>query len=275
MQRHVSTRVCGAVILIAGIWGALIPFVGPYFHFVLGPDQHWHWTNARLWLNVVPGAVAVIGGLMLLGSGPRPMGKLGALLGIAAGAWFAIGPDVSMLWNHGVSAQGAAHGHHTFKRMLEHVTFHSGLGVLIVAFSAFALPGVLVARRNRVERDAAAAGTGAAVGAAEAHHRERVAEREAVTERQPAAQREPVAQREPMTEREPAADRAAVAEREPMTDRESVSNGGTSTASPAGGGTATATEAASAQPAAADGGAVQQRSVTRRRGGLLGRLSGR
>lgn len=179
MLRHVTTRFCGVVILIAGIWGGLIPFVGPYFHFVLGPASHWHWTMARLWLSVIPGAVAVIGGLMLLGSGPRATGKLGALLGIAAGAWFAIGPDVSMLWNHGVSAQGAPYPHRTFVRMLEYLTFHSGLGVLIVAFAAYALPGVLVTRRGRLERDAAVAGTGAAAGAAaEAHHRDRVAERE-------------------------------------------------------------------------------------------------
>jgi hypothetical protein len=123
MYRHVTTRIAGLVILIAGIWGGLIPFVGPYFHFVLGPDHAWRWTNGRLWLDVL---AAVLGGLILMGGGPRLSGRFGALIALAGGAWFAVGPDVSMLWNH----------------------------------------------RGRVERDAAVAGTGAAVGAAaEARHR--------------------------------------------------------------------------------------------------------
>jgi hypothetical protein len=37
VMRHVTTRVSGLIILIAGIWGGPIPFVGPYFHFTLGP----------------------------------------------------------------------------------------------------------------------------------------------------------------------------------------------------------------------------------------------
>jgi hypothetical protein len=54
--------------------------------------------------------------------------------------------------------------------MLEYLTFRSGLGVLIVAFAAYALPGVPVFRRHRLDRDAALAGNGAA---AEANHRDR------------------------------------------------------------------------------------------------------
>jgi hypothetical protein len=196
--RHVTTRFAGLVILIAGIWGALIPFVGPYFHFVLGPDQHWKWTTGRLWLNVPPGAVAALGGLILMGGGPRVSGRFGALMALAAGVWFIVGPDVSMLWNHGVAQTGVPHGRHTFKRFLEFLTFHSGLGALITALAAYSLPGV---KRHVVEREVAAAETGAAVGgggrrgrgardaefaaggaaagaAAEHHHDRREAERE-------------------------------------------------------------------------------------------------
>ena len=182
MFRHVTTRVAGLIILIAGIWGGLIPFVGPYFHFTLGPDTAWHWTTGRLWLSVVPGAAAVLGGLILMGGGPRLSGRFGALLALAGGAWFAIGPDVSLLWNHGVSQVGAAHGHHTITRVLEYLTLHSGLGVLITALAAYSLPGVttyVAGRRGRAARDAELAGAGAAAGAAaEHHHDRRVAERE-------------------------------------------------------------------------------------------------
>jgi hypothetical protein len=190
-MRHVTTRFAGLVIFIAGLWGALIPFIGPYFHFVLGPDQHWKWTTGRLWLNVLPGAVAALGGLILMGGGPRVSGRFGAFIALAAGVWFIVGPDVSLLWNHGVSEAGTPVGRHTFKKFLELLTFHSGLGALITAFAAYSLPGVTVyaaepataerepVRRGRAGRDVALAGGGAAAGAAaEDHHERRVAERE-------------------------------------------------------------------------------------------------
>lgn len=181
MLRHVTTRVSGLIILIAGIWGGLIPFLGPTFNFTLGPNVAWHWTTGRLWLSVLPAAAAVLGGLILMGKGPRLSGKFGALLALAGGVWFAVGPDVSMLWNHGVSQQGVAHGHHTITRFLEYLTLHSGLGALITALAAYSLPGAAAyaVGRRRVARDAAMAETGAAVGAAETRHRDRAAERDA------------------------------------------------------------------------------------------------
>jgi hypothetical protein len=145
MLRSFTTRFAGLVILIAGIWGALIPFVGPYFHFALGADQTWTWTASRLYLSVLPGAVAVLGGLLLLGGGPWLSGRLGALLGLAAGIWFVVGPDISRLWHAG-GAQGAVHGPKG-TRTLELVAFHSGLGALIITCAAYALPAVVAIRR--------------------------------------------------------------------------------------------------------------------------------
>jgi hypothetical protein len=139
-MRSLTTRAAGLLILAGGVWGGLIPFVGPYFHFALGPDKAWTWTSGRLWLDVLPGIAAVLGGLMLLGAGPRPSGRLGALLGICAGIWFAIGPDMSLLWTS-VGAQGAAHGSRGV-RMLEMLTYHTGLGVLIATLGGYALPGL-------------------------------------------------------------------------------------------------------------------------------------
>jgi len=139
-MRSLTTRAAGLLILAGGVWGGLIPFVGPYFHFVLGPDKAWTWTSGRLWLDVLPGIAAVLGGLMLLGAGPRPSGRLGALLAICAGVWFAIGPDISLLWNS-VGAQGGAHGSRGV-RMLEMLTFHTGLGALMATLGGYALPGL-------------------------------------------------------------------------------------------------------------------------------------
>ena len=158
-MRSVTTRLAGLVILVAGIWGGLIPFVGPYWHWTLGPDHTWAWTSARLYLDVLPGAAAALGGLFLLGAGPWLAGRFGALLALAGGVWFAAGPDVSRLWHAG-GAQGAAHGR-SLARTLEYVSFHTGLGVLITAFAAFALPGALAARRRVAAAPAAAEGEAA------------------------------------------------------------------------------------------------------------------
>jgi hypothetical protein len=147
MLRSVTTRVVGLTILILGIWGGIIPFVGPYFHFTLGPDQTWTWTAARLYLSVLPAIAAVVGGLLLLGAGPWAAGRLGALIALVAGVWFAIGPDLSLIWRAG-GELGAGVGSQT-RQALERLSFHSGLGVLIVALAAFALPGAVVAYRAR------------------------------------------------------------------------------------------------------------------------------
>jgi hypothetical protein len=252
MFRHVTTRVSGLVIVIAGIWGGLIPFLGPTFNFTLGPNVAWHWTTGRLWLSVLPSAAAVLGGLILMGGGPRLSGKLGALLALAGGVWFAIGPDVSMLWNHGISQQGVAHGRHAITRMLEYLTLHSGIGVLITAFAAFALPGLAAYRRHAVERDAAVAGTGAAVAP---RRRGMFGRRRAAAE--PAAA-EPVGTA-PAAAGTAAAPESAPAAREPV--------------APAGRGVGSGADAAPGNEAAAepvDGGA-QTQTMPRRRGGLFSR----
>ncbi len=163
-MRSITTRVAGGIILIAAIWGGLIPFVGPYFHFTLGPDQTWTWTSARFYLDVLPGIAAAVGGLLLLISGPWLLGRIGALLALAGGVWFAVGPDVSRLWRAG-GAQGLAHGR-SLARTLEYVTFHTGLGVLITALAAFSLPGMFAIRRRVARRAAPEAETAAPAVAA-------------------------------------------------------------------------------------------------------------
>jgi hypothetical protein len=219
MLRSVTTRLAGLVILIAGLWGGLIPFVGPYFHFALGPDHTWTWTNARFVLDVLPAIAAVLGGLILFASGPRLAGRIGALLALAGGAWFAVGPDVSRLWHAG-GAQGIAHGSGG-KRMLEYLTFHSGLGVLIVAFAAYALPGLVALRRPAAEDGA--------VGAAAPVERRRLGfgrRRRAVEPvgEPTVAEREAAARREGVTEpaRVPAGDGASNGERVAEPGREQV-----------------------------------------------------
>ena len=144
----------GFLVILLGIWGALIPFVGPYFHYAFGSYQTWHYTSERLWLCIVPGAVAAIGGLLLLRSSHRSSGLFGGWMALAAGAWFAIGPTVSLLWHHAGNPIGAPMGGHT-RQAIELLGYFQGLGVLIAALSAFAM-GRYYSRPRLVEEAAVA-----------------------------------------------------------------------------------------------------------------------
>ena len=65
-MRRSRGAVSGLLLIILGVWGALIPFIGPYFHFAYTPGQPWAWSTARAWLEVFPGATTVVGGFLLL-----------------------------------------------------------------------------------------------------------------------------------------------------------------------------------------------------------------
>ena len=220
----------GLLVILLGIWGALVPFFGPYFHYAFGSYQTWHYTSERLWLCIVPGAVAVIGGLMLLRSARRTSGLFGGWLAMAAGAWFAIGPSISLLWHAAGDPIGAPMGGHA-RQAIEWLGYFSGLGVLIAALAAFAM-GRYYSRPRLVVEAAVAEDAALAEQAAVAHREERVGtERrdEPVAGREPLAARdEPLAARgeqpvdardEPLAGREPVADREEpVATREPETE---------------------------------------------------------
>jgi hypothetical protein len=152
--------VSGLLVLLLGIWGGIIPFVGPYFHYAFGGFQTWHYTTQRLWLDIVPGAVAVIGGFMLLTAATRAGGITAAWVAVAAGAWFAIGPAVNILWHHSIYAIGTPAGGHV-RQMLEWLGYFYGVGALIVGFAAFAM-GRYLSRPRLVEEPAVAAGAATA-----------------------------------------------------------------------------------------------------------------
>ena len=45
----------GLLLVALGIWGAIVPFVGPYFSYGLGTSGPWQYTTGRLWLHILPG----------------------------------------------------------------------------------------------------------------------------------------------------------------------------------------------------------------------------
>lgn len=159
----------GLVVIVLGVWGALIPLIGPYFHYAFGNYDKWHITSNRLWLDILPGAVAVLGGWMLFTGSRRKSGVIGGWLAIAAGVWFAIGPAVSLWWHAAGNPIGAPVGGH-IRQSLEWIGYFTGLGVAITGFAAFAM-GRFVSRPRVAEEPFVAAG--AAAGEVEEHHARR------------------------------------------------------------------------------------------------------
>jgi hypothetical protein len=182
----------GLIVLVLGIWAGLVPFIGPYFHYSFGSNATWHYTANRFWLDILPAIAVVIGSLVLLRSANRISGVVGSWLAIAGGAWLAVGPAVSRVWEHGPGPIGGPlYG--SARQTLELVGYFYGVGVLIAALSAFAL-GRFVSRPALAVAEPVAATAYA----------------------EPVAQPQPVAQREPVTESQPVAPPERAAEFDPV-----------------------------------------------------------
>ena len=102
----------GFLLVLLGAWGALIPFIGPYFHYAYTPDAAWTYTTARLWLEILPGAAVFLGGILLMIATGRHVALFGAMLAAAAGAWFTLGTTLSPLWNNHVTLGGSPASYH-------------------------------------------------------------------------------------------------------------------------------------------------------------------
>lgn len=142
---HISRKtgaMSGFILVVLGLWGGLVPFVGPYFGYAFGSHAAWHFTTNRLWLDVLPGAAVLLGGLVVLRSAHRASGTLGSWLAMSGGAWFAVGPAVSRLWEHGPGPIGVPLFGHA-RQTLELIGYFYGLGAVVVGLGAFALGRVV------------------------------------------------------------------------------------------------------------------------------------
>jgi hypothetical protein len=132
--------VSGLLLVLLGLWGALIPLIGPYFHYAYTPGKAWTFTAGRTWLEIVPGAVVILGGVILLVTPSRPAAMIGSWLAAAGGAWFALGTVLSPIWPAAATLNpGSPAGTTTLIRQLEHLGFFTGLGVVIVFIAGLAL----------------------------------------------------------------------------------------------------------------------------------------
>jgi len=138
--------VSGILLILLGAWGGLVPFVGPYFSFAYTPDKAWAYTSGRLWLSVVPGAAALLGGLLVTIASHRAAACVGAFVAALGGAWFIVGSPVIMLAvknpsiTSGIPLAGPLGPLSSTSRvLLEGLGFFTGTGTLILFFAALAL----------------------------------------------------------------------------------------------------------------------------------------
>jgi hypothetical protein len=138
--------VTGVLLILLGAWGGLAPFVGPYFRYAYTPDKAWAYTSGRLWLSIVPGAAALLGGLMVVAASHRATGCAGAILALLGGAWFVVGGSVMSLavTNGSISPGRPLAGSvgsltSATRQFLEQVGFFTGTGLLILFCASLAL----------------------------------------------------------------------------------------------------------------------------------------
>jgi hypothetical protein len=133
---------CGAALILLGLWGGLAPFVGPYFHFGFTPDKAWGYNTGRLYLSAVPGAAAVLGGLAVMLTRSRFVGVTGSVLAALGGAWLIAGAQVTTILLKvtsinagrplGTATAGSQHAY------LEQLALFTGVGALILFVAAVA-----------------------------------------------------------------------------------------------------------------------------------------
>ena len=139
----------GFLVVLLGLWGATVPFFGPYLGLPYGFDDAWVFTGERALLNVLPGVVVVLGGLVLIGSARSTGGVFWGWLAAVGGAWFVVGPTVSTVWTGGAPAVGEPLAASAGVRAFTELVYHVGLGALIVFLAAVAL-GRFTAGTGRV-----------------------------------------------------------------------------------------------------------------------------
>lgn len=129
----------GILLLLLGAWAALVPFIGPYLNvaYTPKPDSAWHWTAARGWLEVLPGSVVAVGGLLLILSSSRVLTTFGAWLAAAGGAWLVVGPAVSSPLEIDLGAPDPTSRRSV--QSLAQLVFFYGIGAAIVFLAGLAL----------------------------------------------------------------------------------------------------------------------------------------
>lgn len=130
----VGVLVLGIVTILVAGWGAAAPFAGPDFGFVADRYTAWTWSSTSALLALVPGAVALLCGLWVIGASARPSFRrrpdlwvLGLLVALC-GAWFVVGQYVWPVIQSKIFIVPSGATHFMWKEL----AFSIGPGVILV-----------------------------------------------------------------------------------------------------------------------------------------------
>jgi hypothetical protein len=115
---RVTATVAGALAVVVGAWGGIIPYVGHALHYSADGSATWTWNLQHGLLSLLPGAMAVVGGALLVATAwlgrerDSILSALGltaatVLLGLSA-VWFLIGSSVWPIYFTGHVLVGAS-----------------------------------------------------------------------------------------------------------------------------------------------------------------------
>lgn len=133
-----SVILLGIVAVLVGGWAAAAPYAGPDFGFAADRYTPWVWSSTSVYLALIPGAVALVGGLLVLAAATRPsfgrrpdLWLLGLVIS-ACGAWFVVGQYAWTALGNGafIVPSGATHF------MWKELAFAAGPGVILVLCGA-------------------------------------------------------------------------------------------------------------------------------------------
>lgn len=144
----------GLALLVLGVWAGIGAYAGPAFGYGFSPGA-WQYTQGRLFLSALPGAVAAVCGLGVMATGSRGLGGCFAFVAALAGAWLVVGGWAVQLLPGTMGASitlGNPVGTTARQLALADIGLFWGAGVLIVFFAAIALGRFSIAALKDAER---------------------------------------------------------------------------------------------------------------------------
>ena len=157
--RPIGASVVGVLTALAAAWGGISAFVGPEFGYQPTAQQSWIWSTPNWLLHLVPGAVGLFAGLLILGLSPaRGVGRqsgltFAALVAMACGAWFVIGPAV---WPMFESSSPYMTGVSDSTNFVNQLGANLGPGLVLALLAGMALKaGISVPRVSLVQEEVA------------------------------------------------------------------------------------------------------------------------
>jgi len=132
----------GFGVTLVGLWGGAVAYFGPEIGFAPSGASAWQWTWTNTALALMPGAVAVAGGLIMLVGSRFGLAahRIGGLMAAVAGAWFVFGPYAwPVLYGTPYAPYQPGTGTGALMRLAMIAGYGAGVGVALCALGGMAM----------------------------------------------------------------------------------------------------------------------------------------